>query len=154
MAARKKPDDTRNDALAVLTQMFGETEGWDERVAAATEAALIAEEVYALRERHGLTQAALADLIDSSQSAVARLENATYHGHSISVLRRIAAAVGERVIVRFMATTDTATPRRPASKKRPARKEQPVALVEGGIGNRKPPARRGPAPTHGKKVTA
>ncbi len=154
MASRKKPDDTRNDALAVLTQMFGDTEGWDERVAAATESALIAEEVYALRERHGLTQAELAELMDSSQSAVARLENANYHGHSIAVLRRIAAAVGERVIVRFMAATDTATPRRPASKKRSARKEQPVALMVGGIGNRKPTARRGTAPAHGKKVTA
>lgn len=154
MASRKKPDDTRNDALAVLTQMFGETERWDERVAAATQAALIAEEVYALRERHGLTQAALATLIDSSQSAVARLENATYHGHSISVLRRIAAAVGEQVVVRFMATTDTTTRRRVTSKKRPARTEKPVVLMVDGTGNRKPSARRGPAPVHGKKVTA
>lgn len=152
MASRKTPDATRNDALAVLTQMFGETEGWDERVAAATEAALIAEEVYALRERHGLTQAALAALIDSSQSAVARLENATYHGHSISVLRRIAAAVGEQVVVRFMATTDTGTRRGVTSKKRRGRTEKPVALMAGG--SRKPPARRGPAPAHSKKVTA
>jgi len=153
MASRKKPDDTRNDALAVLTQMFGDTEGWDERVAAATESALIAEEVYALRERHGLTQAELAELMDSSQSAVARLENANYHGHSIAVLRRIAAAVGERVVVRFIATTDSANQRRPASKKRPARKERRVALMLGGIGNKKPSVRRGTAPTKDGRVT-
>ena len=134
--------------------MFGETEGWNERVAAATESAIIAEEVYALRERHGLTQAALAALIDSSQSAVARLENATYHGHSISALRRIAAAVGDQVVVRFMATTDTGTQHRVTSKKLTARTEKPVVLTVGDTDSKKPPARRGQAPAHGKKATA
>ena len=151
MASRKKTDTTRNDALAVLTQMFGETEGWDERVAAATDAALIAEEVYALRERHGLTQAELAALIDSTQPAVARLENATYQGHSISVLRRIAAAVGEQVVVRFMATTATGKRRPAVSKKRAARA---AVLMVGAADTRRPSARRGQRLPHGKKVTA
>ncbi len=105
MASRKNTDAPRNDALAVLNQMFGDSDGWDERVTAATDAAMIAEEVYALRQRHGLSQAALAKLIDSSQSAIARMEDAKYRGHSMPVLRRIAAAVGEQVIVRFIATT-------------------------------------------------
>lgn len=108
MASRKKTDEPRNDALAVLTGMFGDSARWDKRVAAATDAALIAEEVYALRQRHGLSQAALARLIDSSQPAIARLEDAKYRGHSVSVLRRIAAAVGEQVIVRFVAATPPA----------------------------------------------
>ncbi len=102
MAKRIKPEATRNDAVGVMDALFGDTPGWAANVARATEAAEIAEEVVALRERHGLTQAALAELIGSSQSAIARLENASYTGHSTAVLRRIAAAVGERVSVRFV----------------------------------------------------
>ena len=88
----------------------------DERLATATDAALLAEEVHALREPHGLSQRALAKLIDSSQSAIGRLEDATYCGHSIPVLRRIAAALGEQVVVRFMPTTVTGQRHGPASK--------------------------------------
>ena len=117
MASRKQGGRPQNDAEAVFDRLFGHTEGWKAGVAAATEAAVVAEEVYALRQRHGLTQAELAARCGSSQPAIARLENAEYRGHSISVLRRIAAAVGERVCVRFMAdpiavatTTPTGSP--------------------------------------------
>ncbi|WP_373063078.1 helix-turn-helix domain-containing protein [Gemmatimonas sp.] len=84
---------------------FGDTPGWDERVVAETDAAVIAEQVYALRKRHGLTQSALAKRINSAQSAIARMEHAEYRGHSTSVLQRIAAAVGEQVSVRFVSKT-------------------------------------------------
>ncbi len=102
MASRKAPKSARNDASEVLNALFGGTPEWDDGVARAVGAFEVAEEVFALRERHGLTQAALAELIGSSQSAIARLENASYAGHSTAVLRRIAAAVGERVSVRFV----------------------------------------------------
>ena len=94
MASRKTQQPPRNDALNVLTKMFGSAPGWKKGVADATASAQIAEEVYALRERHGLTQLGLATLIGSSQSAVARMEDSAYRGHAIAVLRRMAAAVG------------------------------------------------------------
>ncbi|MBL0170550.1 MAG: helix-turn-helix transcriptional regulator [Gemmatimonadaceae bacterium] len=103
MASRKPQKPMRNDALKVMTQMFGGAPGWEKGVAAAAAAAEIAEEVYALRERHGLTQLGLAMLIGSSQSAVARMENGAYRGHSFAVLRRMAAAVGEQVSFKFVA---------------------------------------------------
>lgn len=109
MAVRKRSTRSGNDAEAVFTRIFGDTEGWDERVAAATDAAMIAEEIQALRERHGLSQAALAKRVGTSQSAIARLEDARYRGHSMPVLRRIAAAVGERVEVRFTAVHESTT---------------------------------------------
>lgn len=151
MAARKKTAAPRNDALAVLTQMFGDTEGWDERVAAAADTARIAEEIYALRERHGLSQADLAVRIESTQPAVARLESASYLGHSISMLRRIAAAVGEEVVVRFV-PRDAAGKRRPRAPKAPARKAS--MLLVGGTAPKRAPSQRGKAAVLGRKVTA
>ena len=88
-----------------------------------TAAAEIAEEVYALRERHGLTQLGLATLIGSSQFAVARMEASEYRGHSMAVLRRMAAAVGEQVSFKFIAATQTM---RPAARSK-TRKAKPRA---------------------------
>jgi ribosome-binding protein aMBF1 (putative translation factor) len=47
-----------------------------------------------MREEAGLTQAALAKKIGSSQSVVARLEDAEYEGHSLATLERVAGACG------------------------------------------------------------
>lgn len=102
MASRKHVASQRNDALTVLTTLHGDDARWENEVAVATISAEIAEEIFALRERHQLTQQALATLIGSSQPAIARMENGEYLGHSIAVLRRMAAAVGERASFRFL----------------------------------------------------
>ncbi len=47
-----------------------------------------------MREDAGLTQAELARKIGTTQSVIARLEDARYTGHSLSMLERIAAACG------------------------------------------------------------
>jgi transcriptional regulator with XRE-family HTH domain len=45
-----------------------------------------------MRESAGLTQKQLAERADTTQSVIARLEDAEYTGHSLALLRRIAAA--------------------------------------------------------------
>ncbi len=47
-----------------------------------------------MREGAGLTQVELAKRIGTTQSVIARLEDAEYTGHSLSMLERIAAACG------------------------------------------------------------
>jgi len=47
-----------------------------------------------MRENAGLTQVELAKRIGTTQSVIARLEDAEYTGHSLSMLERIAAACG------------------------------------------------------------
>jgi hypothetical protein len=41
-------------------------------------------------------------LIGSKQPVIARLEDADYDGHSISMLQRIAAALGKRLDIRLL----------------------------------------------------
>ena len=47
-----------------------------------------------MREEAGLTQTELAGKTGTTQSVIARLEDAEYRGHSLSMLERIAAACG------------------------------------------------------------
>jgi ribosome-binding protein aMBF1 (putative translation factor) len=47
-----------------------------------------------MREDAGLTQAQLARKAGTTQSVIARLEDAEYTGHSLSMLERIAGACG------------------------------------------------------------
>ena len=62
----------------------------------------IACKIYDLRTKAGLSQRALAKRIGTSAANICRLENADYQGHSLSMLRRIAAALEMRVDVRFL----------------------------------------------------
>jgi DNA-binding XRE family transcriptional regulator len=69
---------------------------------ASVAGAKIAMEIYALRTKAALTQAQLAEKVGTSRSVISRLEDADYEGHSLALLRRIAAALGRRVDVRFV----------------------------------------------------
>ncbi len=64
--------------------------------------ARIARQLYDLRTEAGLTQQQLADRVDTTPSVICRLEDADYDGHSLSMLRRIAGALGKRVELRFV----------------------------------------------------
>ena len=57
--------------------------------------------VYALRNFGGLTQAELAERVGTTASAISRLEIGGLPGHSLAMLRRIAGAVGKKVVIRF-----------------------------------------------------
>ena len=62
----------------------------------------IARKIYQLRTKAGLTQQELAQRVGTSKSAICRLEDADYDGHSLTMLKRIAAALGKRVEIRFL----------------------------------------------------
>ncbi len=61
----------------------------------------VAQLIYDARTAAGLTQAQLAKLIGTSQPAIARLEDADYEGHSLSMLQRIAAALHRPLQISF-----------------------------------------------------
>jgi DNA-binding XRE family transcriptional regulator len=54
-----------------------------------------------LREQAGMTQQQLADRIGTHKSAISRIEDADYDGHSITTLAKIAKALDMRLIVDF-----------------------------------------------------
>jgi DNA-binding XRE family transcriptional regulator len=62
----------------------------------------IARTIYELRTKAGLTQQELAARVGTSKSAICRLEDADYQGHSLSMLKRVAEALDKRVEIRFM----------------------------------------------------
>jgi DNA-binding XRE family transcriptional regulator len=62
----------------------------------------IARKIQELRTAAALTQTQLAKLIGTTASVICRLEDADYEGHSLAMLRRIAAALNKRVEIRFI----------------------------------------------------
>jgi len=62
----------------------------------------IARKIYNLRTKAGLTQQELASRVGTTKSAISRLEDADYEGHSLSMLKRIAEALDKRVEIRFL----------------------------------------------------
>ena len=65
----------------------------------------VAEQIYRLRTLAGLSQKELADVVGTTQSVISRLEDADYNGHSLAMLRKIGAALHQRVQVQFVPET-------------------------------------------------
>jgi ribosome-binding protein aMBF1 (putative translation factor) len=91
------------DGVEILHRRY--YEGHPERIESLNEERAnmeVARKVYDLRKKAGLTQQQLAERIGTTASVISRLEDADYEGHSLSMLRRIAEALGKRVEIRFV----------------------------------------------------
>jgi len=97
MAKRK----TR-DAVELVDRMIGEDEELRAAVEEETVNSLVACLLFDARDRAGLTQQQLAELVGTKQSVIARLESADYEGHSLTMLIRIAGALDNRLEIRFV----------------------------------------------------
>ncbi|HYG33544.1 MAG TPA: helix-turn-helix domain-containing protein [Clostridia bacterium] len=98
-----KKKNATSDAVAILHRRY--YEGRPERISALGEARAedeLARKIYELREQAGLTQEKLAKLVGTTSSVISRLEDSDYQGHSLTMLKRIAAAVNKRVEIRFV----------------------------------------------------
>jgi transcriptional regulator with XRE-family HTH domain len=71
-------------------RFHGAGEAWD-----------VALQLAALRKEAGLSQKQLARKLKTSQQQISRLESPGYEGHSLSMLRRVATALGATVRVTF-----------------------------------------------------
>ena len=93
---------TACDAIEILDQLTGDDPELREMIAEEAVQAQVARMIYEARTAAGLTQKQLANLLGTHQSAIARLEDADYQGHSLGMLRRIAEALNQTLEVRFV----------------------------------------------------
>jgi transcriptional regulator with XRE-family HTH domain len=91
----------------------------------------VAKRLYNLRTKAGLSQRQLARKVGTTASAICRLEDADYQGHSLSMLRRIAAALGKRVEIRFVSIGKESAPRSRRIAAQPKRNVRGSGLREG-----------------------
>ena len=91
-----------SDAVRILDDIFGDDPQYRRGVEEERIRLQAARAIYDARMSAGLTQQELAKLVGTSQSAIARLEDAGYEGHTLKMLNRIAAALKQRVEVRFV----------------------------------------------------
>lgn len=98
----KKMAKTSN-ALKIIEKINRTNPGLQEMVAEAAINADVAQLIYEARIKAGLTQQQLSDLIGTKQPVIARLEDADYEGHSLSMLQRIAQALNQRLEIHLTA---------------------------------------------------
>jgi transcriptional regulator with XRE-family HTH domain len=83
----------------------------------------IAMKVYEARMAARLTQKQLAIRVGTHQSVISRLEDADYDGHSLSLLKKIASALGKKLRVEFYAPPRQVSTKR-ADKPAPTHKKK------------------------------
>jgi DNA-binding XRE family transcriptional regulator len=91
------------DAMKILHKRY--VEGNPEMMALLEEERAnsdVARKLYDLRIHAGLSQRELAKLVGTTASVICRLENSDYDGHSLAMLRRVAAVLDKRVEIRFV----------------------------------------------------
>lgn len=91
-----------SDAVKILGAVVGSNPRRRAQADKAFEDAVVSRLIYTARTGAGLTQKQLAALVGTDQAVISRLEDADYEGHSLTMLRRIGAALGKRLDIRFV----------------------------------------------------
>ena len=100
-----------NDAIEIINRRYIKNDpALQDLLREASLNAKVAQLIYTTRKQAGLTQQQLADLIQTKQSVIARLEDADYEGHSLSMLQRIGEALGQKIEINMVPTTRTDIP--------------------------------------------
>ncbi len=90
------------NAVEILKRKTGIDPDQDAEMLSIFEGFRVAQMIYDARTEAGLTQKELAKAVGTTQSVISQLESAEYHGHSLTMLGRIAKALHRRVEVRFV----------------------------------------------------
>jgi len=92
------------DALKILARVTGRDLPVRDAIAQDRLSFRVAQMIFEKRSAAGLTQAQLARIVGTTQSVIARLEDADYDGHSLRMLQRIAAALNGRLEVAIVSS--------------------------------------------------
>lgn len=90
-------------ALKIIDNLTSNDPDIEDMVRKSSLNTIVAQLIYEARTTTGMTQKQLADLVGTKQSAITRLENADYDGHSLSMLQKVACALNQRVEIKLLA---------------------------------------------------
>ena len=90
------------NALKILDKMIGKDRALRRMVDEEEDNLRVAQLIYQARTKAGLTQVQLARLIGTRQPVISRLEDGNYRGHSLTMLQRVADALGKRLRIDFV----------------------------------------------------
>jgi ribosome-binding protein aMBF1 (putative translation factor) len=99
---KKHTKATTTNALKILDRITGDDPALRALIEEETLHAQVARMIYEARTQAGLTQQELARLVGTKQPVIARLEDADYDGHSLSMLQRIATALHQRLEIHLV----------------------------------------------------
>jgi ribosome-binding protein aMBF1 (putative translation factor) len=99
---RKKRMNNTSDALKIIGRLIDKDPELLAMLKDSSVNAQVSMIIYDVRKQAGLTQRQLADLVGTTQSVIARLEDADYDGHSLSMLARIASALGQKLEIKML----------------------------------------------------
>jgi len=100
--AKNETKRTTRDAIQLMDQRFGvnsDSHALQEQFAQQAE---VAEMLFAARKASGMTQVELAAASGTTQQVISQLEDADYEGHSLSMLKRLAKAMHQRLELRMV----------------------------------------------------
>lgn len=99
----KSKKKSTTDALEIIHQeFFRENPEMIEELERARVDDAVARKIRDLRVKAGLSQLQLAKKIGTTASAICRIENAEYKGHSLAMLNRVAEALDRRMEIHFV----------------------------------------------------
>jgi ribosome-binding protein aMBF1 (putative translation factor) len=104
---KKRRKKKTTDLLGILEDRYFASSEAQAELEDARASAQVSRQIHALRTEAGLTQRELAARIGTKHPVISRLEDDDYEGHSLSMLRRIARALGKRVEIRFVTDPKT-----------------------------------------------
>ena len=104
----KKTRKTTSDAVKILSAVSGKNQRMQKLVSGAYVNAKVAQLIYEARTDAKLTQRQLADLVGSTQPVIARLEDANYTGHSLTMLQKIAAVLNKKIEINLVSAKKAA----------------------------------------------
>lgn len=94
----------KDDLDKTIEKILKEDPSFAEKLDRAGQAWDIAFQIIALREKAGLTQKQLADLVGTKQSNIARLESADYTGYTLKTLEKVTRALRSRLEIRIVSS--------------------------------------------------
>ncbi|MBU3978084.1 helix-turn-helix domain-containing protein [Patescibacteria group bacterium] len=92
----------KDDLDKTTEKILKEDPSFQEELDRADRAWDVAFQIYDLRQKLGLTQKQLAELVGTKQSNIARIESADYTGYTFKTLEKVTKALKARLEIRII----------------------------------------------------